>query len=115
MEPNTPKDASEYLPTLVGFLPLAVIGAIVALITSARKLYELPTKKRIAVELFITLFVGAAAALVAVGILPLIFGEITPKIEIGIAGLAGSFGQKSFDMLLSRLSGQQRRGSDRQD
>ena len=29
MEPNTPKDASEYLPTLVGFLPLAVMQACV--------------------------------------------------------------------------------------
>ena len=115
MEPNSSKDASEYWSTLAGLLPLAIIGAIVALITSARKLYEMPTKKRIATELLLTLCVGAAAALVAVGVVPLICGNIDPKIEIGIAGLAGSFGQKSFDIVLGRLTGQQRRGSDQQN
>lgn len=105
IEPGSGKEAGTYWLELLGLWPLIIIGGIMAVITNLRKLSEMPSKKRIPIELFITFVIGAGAALVAVGILPLVFGDISPKIEIGVAGLAGSFGQKSFDLIVKRLLG----------
>lgn len=100
MTPIEPGGGREsYWLELLNLWPLIMIGGVMAVITNLRKLSELPTGKRVLIELFITVAIGMGAALVAVGVLPLFFENINPKVEIGVAGLAGSIGQKSFDML----------------
>jgi hypothetical protein len=115
MEPNSTKEATDYLYVLQALIPPVIIGAIVAIITGAKKLHKLPTRKRIIMDICLTALVGASAALMAVCIAPLLADNISSKVEIGIAALAGSFGQKAFDLMKDKLSGAPSRYGDSQN
>jgi hypothetical protein len=56
-------------------------------------------------ELVLTGMIGGVAALAAVALLPLFWDGANPTVEIAIAALAGSYGQKTFDMLTKRVLG----------
>jgi hypothetical protein len=100
---DPPRAASQYWAVLSGLLPVFIIGGLVAMITNLRKVHALPSKQRMAVELVMTGMIGGVAALVAVACLPLMWDGSTPTMEIAIAALAGSYGQKTFDLLRIKL------------
>jgi thiosulfate reductase cytochrome b subunit len=105
MNPESQRQAGQYWAVLSGLLPVFIIGGLVAMTTNLRKIYTLPSKQRMAVELIMTGMIGGVAALVAVALLPLMWDGSTPTMEIAIAALAGSYGQKTFDLLRLKLLG----------
>lgn len=116
IEPVGGREASEYWAAAYNLLPVAIIGGLVAMATNLRKIYAMQGYKRRLAELGLTGLVGGLAAAMAVAILPLVFDGPSTNMEIAIAALAGSYGQKTFDMLTDKVLGKRgRRHDDHQD
>ena len=90
-----------------------IIGAgskhnrVAAMISTLRKIHNKPVHNCRWLELAFSTLVGGVAALAALAFLPLVFGaDISPKIEIAFAALAGSYGQKTFDIIVHKIIGE---------
>lgn len=108
---NDPKNAQEVWLALYNLLPFVIIGGFAAMVTKVKKIYALPLNpRRRLLELVITGLVGGMVALVAVAVLPLVFDSdhTNTHLEIAAATLAGSYGQKIYDIILGRVLGHNR-------
>jgi hypothetical protein len=104
-DPGGIREAGEYWRALYNLLPVFVVGVMVAMTTNLRKIYALPSWQRIIAELILAGMIGGVAAMAAVALLPLVWDGTNPSVEIAIAALAGSYGQKTFDLLTKRIIG----------
>ena len=99
------RQAAEYWAAIVAFLPVAVVGGVVAMVARLRKIKHAPDWKDRILDLIITGLVGAVVAVVTVMVAPLFYSGTSPSVELAIGAVAGSYGLKAFDLLMERILG----------
>lgn len=100
------REAADYLTILIRIGPIIAVGGVVAVITHIHQIIEQSTVLKKILTGLSVLGVGCVSGGVVVLALPLLWGNPTPEMDILAAAIAGSAGQKGFDLIAKRFLGQ---------
>lgn len=99
------RTASDYWEVLYRIVPIAVVGGVVAMIVNIIRIAHERTWARRALATVSVVCVGCVSAAAAALGLKLFLPNPTPEIELLAGAIAGSSGQKIFDIYARKLFG----------
>lgn len=113
-DPENMRTAADYWQVLVRVIPVALFGGITAMTLNLFKIAREKTWLHRILMIIAVSSTGALSAVIGVLGISLFLPGTSPEVDIVIAGVCGSLGQRTFDIYGRRIFNLQTRTTDKE-